>query len=86
MRPVLLFLIVILLWAGSPAVGLGAQNLTPDLFQEARTLAFSGHRTEAMALCREILETDPGNRSAKILLGRVNAWEGNYAQARMLLG
>jgi YaiO family outer membrane protein len=56
-----------------------------EIFQKARSLAFQGDRAQAMALCREILEEDPGDRETKTLLARINAWEGNYPRARELL-
>ena len=92
MTRVLVFLVVIGLWAAVPLSGQGEGISNSARFTQAQTqaqaqaLAYAGERAEAMALCREILAKNPSDRNAKTLLGRINAWEGNYERARVLLG
>ena len=56
-----------------------------ERFEQARQLAFDGHRDQAIAQCQEILRTDPDDREAKVLLGRIYAWNKDYDRARPLL-
>ena len=53
-----------------------------DAFDEARRLAFAGEREAARALCREILAAKPSHHDARVLLGRVHAWDRQYDEAR----
>jgi len=87
MKRMLALVVALCLCSGIALAGDGveAKRSTADRFQEARRLAFDGQREEAIALCREILKTNPDARDAKILLGRIQAWNKNYALARTLL-
>lgn len=53
-----------------------------DDFDRARELAFAGERDEARELLNELLEERPEHWDARILLGRIHAWDGRYEQAR----
>lgn len=53
-----------------------------DFFQQARQQAFAGKRQEAKALCQTILQKNPDYVDARLLLGRINSWDGAYAVAR----
>lgn len=85
MKSALVFLAVAVVFLAIAVPGQGESFSRSERFQEARSLALEGDRDQAMALCREILEEDPGDRETKTLLARINAWEGNYPRARELL-
>ncbi|WP_088341164.1 sulfatase-like hydrolase/transferase [Robiginitalea sediminis] len=51
----------------------------------ARDLAFNSERERARLLCRYILSEVPGHVDTEILLGRIHAWEGRYAEAQDIL-
>lgn len=51
----------------------------------ARELAFDKEYQRSLLLCRYILSEVPGNIDARILTGRVNAWQGNYDKAIEIL-
>jgi YaiO family outer membrane protein len=53
-----------------------------DLFQDARTTAFSNHYSEARTLCYQILKTNPNYLDAQILIGRTFSWDKQYDSAR----
>ncbi len=54
-----------------------------DLFARARTLAFEEQdREAARELCRQILEHNPEYSEVRLFLGRLWAWDKNYAAAR----
>jgi YaiO family outer membrane protein len=59
-----------------------AQESSDEMFERARQLAFSGEREEARALCLEILERHPDHWDARILLGRLYAWDKRFDEAR----
>jgi YaiO family outer membrane protein len=59
-----------------------AQESTGEMFERARQLAFSGEREEARAICLEILERNPDHWDARILLGRLYAWDKRFDDAR----
>src|SRR5262245_49105742 len=80
MDRILRLLIAIILGLSLEAQG---QTVGPDeLFRQAHTLAVEGKRTEAKALCEKILEASPGYVDARLLLGRLHAWDGAYDEAR----
>jgi len=58
---------------------------TDSVFQQARTLAFSGKRAEARELLRKILVLKPTYTDVQTLVGRSYAWDGKYDSARMEL-
>jgi YaiO family outer membrane protein len=51
------------------------------LIAQAQSLAYDGEYEAADAICKQILKVQPNNFSAKLLLGNMAAWKGNYAQA-----
>jgi len=53
--------------------------------QTARRLHQSGRRTEAQALCQQILSADPGNFDALFILGVISNETGNNGRAMELL-
>lgn len=53
-----------------------------ELFNKARDLAFQGHRKEAREICIKILKIKPEYHDARILLGRLYAWDKEYDNAR----
>lgn len=53
-----------------------------DYLAEARRLATSSQRGEAIALLQERLAAKPGDLDARTLLGVIFSWEGRYAEAR----
>lgn len=53
-----------------------------DIVDEARTLARSGKRHEAIGLLQKRLAANPGDLDARTLLGTVLLWEGRYDDAR----
>lgn len=72
--PVLLVALVILL------VPMRAE--AADRYKEARELAFSGQREAARAMLTELLVDKPRHWDARILLGRLFAWDKRYDEAR----
>jgi len=56
-----------------------------DAVSEARQLARSGKRTEAIRLLQARLSVNPGDLEARTLLGTVLSWEGRYDDARTAL-
>jgi tetratricopeptide (TPR) repeat protein len=59
-----------------------AEEGTESAFERARRLAFSGERRQARELCLEILEERPDHWDARVLLGRLYAWDKEYGLAR----
>ncbi len=53
-----------------------------ELLEKARQLAFNKQRKEARDVCAVILEKNPDYFDARILLGRLHSWDGNYELAR----
>jgi len=53
-----------------------------DLLTQARSLATSGHRPEALQLLAGRLEQSPGDADARVLYGLVLSWDGRYDDAR----
>lgn len=53
-----------------------------EVFVRARAMAASGQRVEAMALLREHLQSRAADVDARVLLGTVLSWEGQYDVAR----
>ena len=56
-----------------------------DLVSEARELAFSGHRAEALQLLEKRLAAKPTDSDAQVLRGIILSWEGRYHEARVQL-
>lgn len=75
-----LLVIAILSWLSPPVTGQADGN--DELFDKARQLAFNKQRQEAREVCRVILEKNPDYFDARILLGRLHSWDGNYELAR----
>ena len=50
-------------------------------FQKARELAFNKNRKDALLICSHILKISPTNVDARILKGRIHAWDGNVKLA-----
>lgn len=68
----------------SPNTGLteGQQPNLDSLFLQARTYAFEfDNRTAAIELVKQILSHSPAHYDARVFLGRLNAWEGDYESA-----
>lgn len=57
----------------------------PDLFDRAVDLHAAGRLTEADALCRQIVATEPAHYSALLMLGMIQAQTGNFAEALPLI-
>lgn len=59
-------------------------------FRLAETMAWAGQFKQAGELCQEMLDRDPKDRRARLLLARVLSWDGrmeeSIGQYRMLLG
>ena len=53
--------------------------------EQARELAKTGHRDEAIRLLEERLTRIPGDGDARTLLGTIFSWEGRYDEARTQL-
>lgn len=73
-------------WAGTVALvvtlALPVTALAQSDFDRARELAFAGSRDEARTLLMELLEERPEHWDARILLGRLYAWDGRYQEGR----
>ena len=81
--------LVILLALLLAAVALPAQNLIEsksaepeDPVAEARQLATSGHRPEALEMLNQRLAAKPADSDARTLRGVILSWEGRYDEAR----
>ncbi|HKX26209.1 MAG TPA: YaiO family outer membrane beta-barrel protein [Blastocatellia bacterium] len=61
---------------------LGQTDGPDELFRQARQQAFEGHRAEAKGLCERALLLSPGYVDARLLLGRLHSWDGEYEVAR----
>ncbi len=69
--------------AGSrPPQAPAAAQAPRDAVAEARHLARSGKRAEALHLLQERLSGNPGDLDARTLLGTVLLWDGRYDEAR----
>ena len=56
-----------------------------EVFKQARDLAISGKRTEALELLKTHLEEHPNDGDARVIYGIVLSWEGKYDEARKQL-
>lgn len=63
-------------------VALPTAALAESDYDRARSLALSGERDAAREMCHVILADNPGHVDARILLGRLYAWDGRYEEAR----
>lgn len=54
-------------------------------YSTARSFAFDKESDKALLLCRYILSEIPSHLDAHILMGRINAWEGNYSESIRIL-
>ncbi len=54
-------------------------------YKTARDLAIEGKRERALLLCQHILEEVPGHADTEILMGRIHAWNKEYAIAATIL-
>lgn len=59
-----------------------AEAAEGDVLSRARALATSDQRPEAIALLRAHLEAHPEDSDARVLLGIVLSWQGDYPAAR----
>lgn len=79
-------LLAVGLWTASGAPVLArtseSESLTQDYLTEARQLATSGQRADAIKMLQERLATRPDDADARTLLGIVLSWEGRYEEAR----
>jgi YaiO family outer membrane protein len=75
-------LLVIALHSGLSPLVTGQTQGNDELFDKARQLAFNKQRQEAREVCNIILENNPDYFDARILLGRLHSWDGNYELAR----
>jgi cytochrome c-type biogenesis protein CcmH/NrfG len=60
-------------------------GVTGDVVADARALARSGQRAEAISMLQARLAANPGDLGARTLLGTVLLWEGRYDDARQAL-
>ena len=82
-RPQLLLLTLLLSLSGMASAQMDTAAMDSDeLFQIARTNAFTGQREYARKLCRMILEKSPEYADVRILLARTLAWDGRRNDAR----
>ncbi|WP_445385046.1 sulfatase-like hydrolase/transferase [Robiginitalea sp. IMCC44478] len=56
-----------------------------DAYTIARELALDGDREKALLMCNYILTEVPGHVDTEILMGRINAWNGQYEEAIAIL-
>jgi YaiO family outer membrane protein len=59
-----------------------AQTTQENPVAQAREMAFSGERDEALRVLAAYLEDEPDDTDARTLLGTVLSWEGEYDAAR----
>jgi tetratricopeptide (TPR) repeat protein len=64
--------------AGAPGVWAAPQ----DVLAQARGMATSGHRLEAIKLLQDRLSASPDDLDARTLVGIIYSWEGRYDDAR----
>lgn len=57
-----------------------------DVYKQARRLATSGQRPEAIRLLQEQLREHPRDVDARLLYGIFHSWDGNYEESRRALG
>lgn len=57
----------------------------PDDLARARSLAFDGHRAEALAVLEHYMRDKPNDTDALTFYGIVLSWEGRYEEARKAL-
>jgi YaiO family outer membrane protein len=55
------------------------------LLAEARNLAYDGEYDSANEICMEVLRVQPKNFGAKLLLGNIAAWKGEYSKSLDIL-
>lgn len=70
-----------MIWINSVFNGLDFDNA----YRTARSLAFDGDHDRALLLGSYILNQVPGHVDTEILMGRINAWQGNYSRAAEIL-
>jgi YaiO family outer membrane protein len=56
-----------------------------EMFQLARSAAFSGEREKAREICLKILKDKPNYYDASVLFARTLAWDKDYDSARVVL-
>jgi YaiO family outer membrane protein len=61
---------------------LAAASEQEDMIAQARTLATTGRRAEALRLLTERLRAAPADTDARTLYGIVSSWEGRWDEAR----
>jgi YaiO family outer membrane protein len=78
-------MIVCLVCAGLLCASPPRATADDDLPSRARAMAGNGQRPEAIRLLREHLGAVPADHDARVLLGLVLSWEGQYDEARTTL-
>ncbi|MFN8007903.1 MAG: YaiO family outer membrane beta-barrel protein [Terriglobia bacterium] len=61
-------------------------TLAEEVYKQARDMAISGKRTEALALLESHLTEHPNDTDARVIYGIVLSWEGKFDEARVQLG
>lgn len=83
--PVRIYVVIVFLLIFLP-VAITAQPSADSLFQAARISAFEEkNNSQAIQLCLQALELEPGAIHMRVFLGRVYAWEANYSLAEVEL-
>ncbi|MFZ2287953.1 MAG: YaiO family outer membrane beta-barrel protein [Bacteroidales bacterium] len=82
-RTLLVSLLIAVLTAGS----LLSQDLTSpeEEYARVRSLALTGNYSEAEPAARELVRQYPGYGDARILLGRILAWQGRYEEGAAVI-
>lgn len=82
-RCLLMMALVMMMTSG----GLFSQTITnpEEEYSRIRTLALSGDYTQAEPAARNLVKQFPGYGDARILLGRIIAWQGNYDEAAAVI-
>lgn len=75
-----------MIWFMMPCLSIAQDRINTDLlFEQARTMAFSGNRARARQMCLEILKRKPTYHDVRVFLGRLYAWDKDYKKATIEL-
>ncbi len=88
MRKVLSLIFFVLLLPGLSGISeAGAQEISdPEAeYLRVRTLAFEGHHAEAAIEARKLVNAFPDYGDARVLLGRILAWQKDFKEAEAVL-
>ncbi|MBS3819014.1 YaiO family outer membrane beta-barrel protein [bacterium] len=82
-----LLIFTLIFWNGtlfstSPSTYIQQKEGIKDRYERAQNLAFQGSHQKAKEICQEILERHPFYHQARVLLGRLYAWNQNFKSAR----